>query len=74
MTAPTIQPVDGMPLVEFVAARAVLRQALARFPEATCHSCTHFAMGACTQFGEVPAEFQKEPERCESWQFSGIPF
>lgn len=74
MTTPTTRPTDAMPLAQFVAARQVLRDALARFPEPTCHTCTHFAMGKCTQFGEVPADFQKTPEACESWAFDNIPF
>jgi len=73
MTTPT-QPIDGMPLAEFIAARAVLRQALARFPDPVCANCTNFQMGECKQFGDVPVEFQKKPEACESWVFDGIPF
>jgi hypothetical protein len=64
-----------MPLAQYVAARQVLRDALARFPDATCHSCIHFAMGRCKQYDqEVPADFQKQPEACEGWQFDAIPF
>lgn len=67
-------PTDGMNLQQFVAARQVLRDALDKFKPPTCHNCKQFAMGACTQFGEVPAEFQQEPERCDAWVWDGIPF
>jgi hypothetical protein len=71
---PITQPHEGMTLEQFVAARQVLRDALAKFPEPTCHTCQHFSMGKCDQFGEVPAEFQKTPEACATWQWDSIPF
>lgn len=74
MTTPTTQPADGMTLAQFVAARQVLREALAKFPDPVCHNCKHFEMGTCKEFGDVPAEFQKTPESCESWVWDGIPF
>lgn len=74
MTTPTIQPHEGMTLAQFQAARQVLRDALTKFPDPVCHNCKHFSMGACAQFGEVPAEFQKQPESCEAWAWDAIPF
>ena len=74
MKTTTTAPADGMTLEQFTAARQVLREALAKFPEPTCHNCKHFSMGACELHGEVPAEFQKQPEQCGDWQFDGIPF
>lgn len=71
---PATAPTDGMTLAQFVAARAVLRDALAQFRDPVCHNCKHFSMGACAQFGEVPEEFQREPERCEAWVWDAIPF
>jgi hypothetical protein len=74
MSTPTTEPRDGMTLEQFKAARQVLRDALEKFRDPICHNCKHFSMGACEQFGDVPADFQKTPEACESWVWDGIPF
>lgn len=75
MATTTTQPRDRMPLPEFLAARQVLRNALAQFPEPTCRSCVHFDMGRCKQYDQdIPADFQQKPEACEGWEFDGIPF
>lgn len=71
MSNPIQQPTDRMPLAEFQKAR---RAVLALFPEPTCHTCTDFEGGLCKQFGEVPAEFQKQPGACEAWRLDLIPF
>ena len=71
MTEPITPPYDRMPLAEFAKARKAV---IAMFPEPTCHSCTDFEMGRCKQFGEVPADFQKQPGACEAWRLDFIPF
>lgn len=73
----TTEPVDRMTLPEFIAAREVLRGALAKFESKppTCTRCAHFEMGRCKEFGsDVPKDFQSTPEACASWVFDGIPF
>lgn len=77
MTTPATQPANGMSLQSFVAARQVLRDALATFERVKpdCRACTHFDMGRCKQFEQdIPKDFQETPEACEGWQFDGIPF
>jgi hypothetical protein len=70
------QPTEGMSLPQFQAGREAIRGALAAYERVTpnCHSCKHFSMGACALHGEVPKEFQEQPEACESWSFDEIPF
>ena len=69
-------PHEGMTLVQFQAAREALRGALKPFEttQPTCVNCEKFSMGRCSEFGEVPKEFQETPEACGSWVFDAIPF
>lgn len=76
VATPATQPTDRMPLTAFVAARQAMRDALANFERVKpdCRTCARFEMGKCSEFGEVPKDFQETPEACESWVFDGIPF
>lgn len=75
MSTPSTEPREHMTLEQFQAARQVLRNALRQFEVVVpnCRSCTRFSMGTCSEFGEIPTEFQQQPEACESWQYDGIP-
>lgn len=77
MPTPTTQPADNMTLPAFVAARQVLRDALASFERVKpdCRTCTHFDVGRCKQFdSDIPKDFQETPEACDAWVFDGMPF